>query len=78
MVEGHSQEKNGVYYAVLSYRDAAGKRKQPWINTGLPVNGNKKKAESFWTSSARSMKPPPALPGISAAPCSLPTTWSIG
>ena len=45
MVAGHLQEKNGVYYAVLSYRDAAGKRKQPWINTGLPVKGNKKKAE---------------------------------
>lgn len=45
MVAGHLQEKNGVYYAVLSYRDATGKRKQPWINTGLPVKGNKKKAE---------------------------------
>ena len=46
MVAGHLQEKNGVYYVVLSYRDpVTGKRKQPWINTGLPVKGNKKKAE---------------------------------
>ena len=47
MVAGHLQEKNGVYYAVLSYRDASGKRKQPWISTGLPVKGNKKKAEKL-------------------------------
>ena len=30
---------------VLSYRDCHGKRKQPWISTGLPVKGNKKRAE---------------------------------
>ena len=48
MVAGHLQEKNGIYYVVLSYRDAAtGKRRQPWINTGLPVKGNKKKAEKM-------------------------------
>lgn len=46
MVAGHLQEKNGIYYAVLSYKDPAGKRKQPWISTGVPVRkGNKKKAE---------------------------------
>ena len=38
--------KNGVYYAVLNtYED--GKRKQKWINTGLPERGNKRKAESM-------------------------------
>lgn len=47
MVAGHLQEKNGIYYAVLSYRDSAGKRHQPWINTGLSVKGNKKKAEKL-------------------------------
>ena len=30
---------------VLSYQDAAGKRKNKWGSTGLPVKGNKKKAE---------------------------------
>ena len=46
MVAGHLQEKNGIYYAVLSYKDPAGKRKQPWISTGVLVRkGNKKKAE---------------------------------
>ncbi len=47
MVAGHLSEKNGNYYAVLSYTDAFGKRRTKWVNTGLPVRGNKKKAEVF-------------------------------
>ena len=78
MVAGHLQEKNGVYYAVLSYRDATGKRKQPWINTGLPVKGNKKKPKRSWMSFGKSMRYRSATPASCAAPCSLPTTWSIG
>ena len=45
MVAGRLQEKNGFYYIVLSYTDSAGKRRQPWIATGLTVKGNKKRAE---------------------------------
>ena len=37
MVAGHLQEKNGT----------AGKRKTKWFPTGLPVKGNKKKAEKM-------------------------------
>lgn len=47
MVAGHLSEKNGNYYAVLSYTDAFGKRRTKWVNTGLPVRGDKKKAEAF-------------------------------
>ena len=47
MVAGHLQEKNGNYYMVLNYRDVAGKRKSKWVSTGLPVKGNKKKAEKM-------------------------------
>ena len=47
MVVGRLQEKNGFYYIVLSYTDSAGKRRQPWIGTGLPVKGNKKRAEKM-------------------------------
>lgn len=47
MVAGHLSEKNGNYYAVLSYTDAFGKRRTKWVNTGLSVRGNKKKAEAF-------------------------------
>ena len=47
MVAGRLQEKNGYYYMVLSYTGADGKRKQPWHATGLPVKGNKRKAEEM-------------------------------
>ena len=47
MIAGHLQEKKGYYYAVLSYKSADKKRKTKWIATGLPVKGNKKKAEAF-------------------------------
>ena len=47
MVAGHLSEKNGNYYAVLSYTDAFGKRRTKWVSTGLPVRGNKKKAEAL-------------------------------
>lgn len=45
MVSGTLALKNGYYYAVLSYRDAAGKRYQKWVSTGLPQKGNKRRAE---------------------------------
>lgn len=44
---GSIQTKGGKYYAVLNIQDINGKRKQKWINTGLPIRGNKKKAERF-------------------------------
>ena len=47
MVAGHVREKKGYFYAVLNYTDAFGNRKTKWISTGLPVKGNKKKAEAF-------------------------------
>ena len=45
MVSGTLALKNGYYYAVLSYRDAAGKRHQKRVSTGLPQKGNKRRAE---------------------------------
>lgn len=47
MVAGHVREKKGYYYAVLNYTDVFGNRKTKWIKTGLPVKGNKKRAEAF-------------------------------
>ena len=44
MVSGTLALKNGYYYAVLSYQDAAGKRHQKWVSTGLPQKGNKRRA----------------------------------
>ena len=45
MVAGHLSEKKGLYYIVLSYTSFDGKRKTKWFPTGLPVKGNKKRAE---------------------------------
>ena len=45
-VRGHLREKKGYFYAVISYGDAEGKRKQKWIATHLPVNKNKRRAEA--------------------------------
>lgn len=47
MVAGHLQEKKGLFYIVLSYSDRDGKRKTKWVPTGLPIKGNKRKAETM-------------------------------
>lgn len=43
---GSLQEKNGKFYMVLNTREN-GKRKLKWLSTGLPVKGNKRKAEQL-------------------------------
>lgn len=43
---GCLQIKNGMYYIVLSVYEN-GKRKRPWIPTGLPAKGNKRRAEQM-------------------------------
>jgi len=43
MVAGHLQEKNGYFYAVLSYKDAQGKRKTKWIPTGYLMSADQPK-----------------------------------
>lgn len=58
MVAGHLQEKNGMFYVVLNYRDENGKRKTPWISTNLPVKGNKKRTETFMMDVRRNFVPP--------------------
>ena len=46
-VTGNVQAKNGKYYAVINLYDENGKRRQKWINTNLPLRGNKRAAEAF-------------------------------
>lgn len=58
MVAGHLQEKNGQFYAVLSYKDANGKRQTKWVPIGLSVKGNKKKAEMELMEIRRKFVPP--------------------
>lgn len=47
MVAGHLREQNGIYQIILSWKDINGKRKGKQISTGLPVKGNKKRAEQM-------------------------------
>lgn len=47
MVAGHLREQNGYYQMILSWKDNLGKRKTKSISTGLPVKGNKKRAEKM-------------------------------
>ena len=58
MVSGRLTEKNGYFYIVLSYKGPDGKRVQKWQGTGLPVKGNKKKADELLRQARRSFAPP--------------------
>ena len=44
-VTGSLQVKNNIFYVVINLYDERGKRKPKWVSTGLPVRGNKRKAE---------------------------------
>ncbi|MEG1752221.1 MAG: tyrosine-type recombinase/integrase [Clostridia bacterium] len=54
---GSLRLKNGVYYAVLNYKDNYGKYKQKWISTGLKERGNKKEAQKFLNEQLETFKP---------------------
>ena len=56
MVAGHLREKNGYFHIVLSYTDENGQRKTPSRSTGLPVKGNKKRAEVLLREARREME----------------------
>ena len=58
MVAGRLAEKNGYFYIVLSYNGPDGKRVQKWQGTGLPVKGNKKKADELLRQARRAFTPP--------------------
>lgn len=56
MVAGHLREIRGYYHIVLSYKDENGKRKTPSKSTGLPVKGNKKRAETILLTARQEME----------------------
>ncbi len=58
MISGHLETKKGYYYVVLSYVDVNGKRHRPWISTGLPEKGNKRKAEAELARIRSTYEPP--------------------
>lgn len=58
MVAGHLREQNGKYQMILCYKDKKNKRCSKSISTGLPVKGNKKKAEALLAKTRREYIPP--------------------
>lgn len=54
---GSLKVKNGIYYAVINYKDNFGKYKQKWITTGLKERGNKKEAQKFLNKQLELFKP---------------------
>ena len=61
MVAGHLHEKGGLFYIILNATDELGNRKPKWIATGLPIKGNKKKAEEMLMAARQSYSEPPKL-----------------
>ena len=46
-MKGSLRVKDGMYYAVISYKNELGQYKQKWITTGLKERGNKKAAQKI-------------------------------
>ena len=57
-VTGSLFERNGRYTAVLNLYDKNGKRRQKSVALGIPVKGNKRKAEEMLRELRRSFMPP--------------------
>ena len=52
-VSGHLRERNGLYHMALSWTDKNGDRDRKSISTGLPIKGNKKRAEAMLRTARR-------------------------
>lgn len=46
-LKGTLQSKKGYLYAVIGYKDEAGKQKYKWYATGLKERGNRKEAKEI-------------------------------
>lgn len=57
MVAGHLREQNGKYQMILSWKGNDGKRKTKSVSTGLPVKGNKRRAEEMLKITCREFNP---------------------
>lgn len=61
MVAGHLREKNGYFHIILNYKDINGSRKTKSISTGLPIKGNKKRAEAILLKNRKEFNPDTAM-----------------
>lgn len=58
MVAGHLRKQNGIYQMILCYKDTNNKRCSKSISTGLPIKGNKTKAEALLEQTRKEFIPP--------------------
>lgn len=58
---GHLREKNGYFQMILTYKDMNGKRQTKSVSTGLPVKGNKKRAEALLWKTRQEFNPDTAM-----------------
>ncbi len=61
MVAGHLREQNGRYQMILNWTGSDGKRKSKSISTGLPVKGNKRRAEEMLRVACQQFNPENAI-----------------
>ena len=55
-VSGHLEEKRGIFQIILSWTDKNGARGRQSISTGLPIKGNKKRAEELLAQTRKEKK----------------------
>ncbi|MBE6930433.1 MAG: site-specific integrase [Ruminococcaceae bacterium] len=57
MVAGHLREQHGFFQMILTWKDQTGIRRSKSISTGLPVKGNKKRAEALLLKTRQEFNP---------------------
>ena len=75
MVAGHLREQNGYYQMILSWKDSSGKRKSKSVSTGLPVKGNKKRAEAMLLKTREEFEPENMIENADITLCNFFMKW---
>ena len=75
MVAGHLREQNGYFQMILSWKSHDGKRKSKSISTGLPVKGNKKRAEAMLLKTRREFNPDNLIENAEIPFCDFLMKW---
>ena len=75
MVAGHLREQNGYFQMILSWKGHDGKRKSKSISTGLPVKGNKKRAEAMLLKTRREFNPDNLIENAEIPFCDFLMKW---
>ena len=75
MVAGHLREQNGYFQMILSWKGSDGKRKSKSISTGLPVKGNKKRAEAMLLKTRKEFNPDNLMENADVPFCDFLMKW---